>query len=385
VKTRSKHALSNIRRGSWGRALAAVLSLVVFLAATPRAALAQDKRTRAKALLVEGGSLIQSGDYSEALTRFERAYALVPSPKIFFNYGLAYVGLDRPSEAIHYFEAFIAEAGDAPPANVAKAREYLAKLSKKVTVVELTGETEGAEVSVDGKSYQNSAKITVDPGVHQLTVDKSGRTPFLYRLTANPGERVVVTVHFPDAAPAQTGPLIGPIPRSNAVSSGTSSLPPPQYATPSRDTEEQRDVPATSSGGGNWQTTAGWVSAGVAVAFLGGGLAARMIANKKYADFNATKVAADPNHKPYPIVNPDHCNKSIAGDSGSPTCQQLLSQGDTYSSLSWVGFIGGGVLAVAAVIFFATAPSGAPAHQSDTAFSCAPTVGMIGAGCFGRF
>jgi hypothetical protein len=384
VKTRSwKNHLSIIRLGSWTRVLAAFLSLAVTIAAAPRAALAQDKRGRAKALLVEGSGLINSGDYSEALTRFERAYALVPSPKIFFNYGVAYVGLDRPSDAIKYFESFIAEAGDAPPANVAKAREYLAKLSKKVTVVELTGDTEGAEVSVDGKSYQSSAKITVDPGVHQLTVDKSGRTPFLYRLTANPGERVVVTVRFQDAgSPAATTPLIGPIARSPSSSVNPQ---PPMYATPSRDSEEQqRDIPASPSGG-SWQTTAGWVSAGVAVAFLGGGLAARMMANQKYADFNATTVKADATHKPFPITKDGNCNKSIQGDSGSPLCQGLLSKGDTYSSLSWVGFIGGGILAVTAVIFFATAPSSAPAHQNDTAFSCAPTVGMIGAGCFGRF
>jgi hypothetical protein len=386
VKISLQTKLEAVRRAPWTRLLAAVLALAVVTSVFPGAAFAQDKRSRAKALLVEGGNLIQSGEYAEALTRFERAYALIPSPKIYFNYGLAYYGMDRPSEAIHYFEAFIAEAGDAPPANVNLAREYLNKASKRVTVVELTGDMDGAEVSIDGRSYKNASRVTVDAGVHQLTVDKAGRVPFLHRLTANPGERVVITVRFQDLPSDRQGPLIGPIPRNTSSGPLYGGVPP--VATPVRDSssdEQGRDSGPSPASAAAWQTTAGWVSAGVAVAFLAGGLTARLLANQKFADFNQTHIG--PNNR---MLDGEKtvCNKVLTPDSGSPTCQDLLSKGETYETLSWVGLIGGGILAATAVVFFATAPSASPSRAADTAFiSCSPTLGpgLIGAGCGGRF
>src|SRR5207248_1678866 len=131
-------------------------------------------------LLVEGSNLLNSGEYAEALDRFEKAYQLVQSPKIYYNYGLAYEGLDRPAEAMRSFESFLAEAGDAPATNVANARQHLSKLSRKVTVVQLEGDVAGAEVSVDGRAFKSASRILVDPGMHQITVEKSGRQPFLH-------------------------------------------------------------------------------------------------------------------------------------------------------------------------------------------------------------
>src|SRR3954454_13220068 len=88
----------------------------------PRPSLAAgkgDEKAQARALLVEGGGLLQSGDYAEALVRFEKAFALVPSPKIQYNLGLAYLGLARPADALQAFEVFVAGAADAPAANIA--------------------------------------------------------------------------------------------------------------------------------------------------------------------------------------------------------------------------------------------------------------------------
>src|SRR4051812_36482377 len=144
------------RRAGWAQVLAVFLAALVS-SAVPSVARAQDKdrdkRARATKLLIEGQKLHDAGEYAEALARFEKAYALVASPKIQFNFGLAYNGLDRPSDAIRAFQSFLAEAGDAAPANVAKAREYLARLNRKVGVLELDGDVSGAEVSVDGRSY----------------------------------------------------------------------------------------------------------------------------------------------------------------------------------------------------------------------------------------
>jgi hypothetical protein len=355
----------------------AMLLAALLSSAVPSAARAQDKDRKARAtkLLLEGQKLHDAGEYAEALGRFEKAYALVPSPKIQFNFGLAYNGLDRPSDAIRAFQSFLAEAGDAAPANVAKAREYLARLNRKVGVLELDGDVSGAEVSVDGRSHGASTKIVLDPGPHQLTVDKSGHSPFLSRLTIAAGDHPRVTVRFNDPVAQQPATLAPPPPppRLPTTSGGPVALggPPivsgPAVATPSPQPEETRDAPSGPTAA-PWQYTAGWVSTGISAVLLAGGLAGRLMANKKYADFNAyrdNRIAM--------------CNRALKPDSGGPPCREFLSAGDTYSLLSWVGVIGGGVAAVAAVVFFVSAPSST--SHTETAFTCVPTLGYAGATC----
>src|SRR4051794_19833382 len=204
---RPEKVLQERRKGPtspWGegtRIMALTLAVAMVTAAVPLPAFAQDKRVRVRALLLEGQKLVETGEYAEALGRFEKAYALVPSPKIQYNFGVAYNGLDRPADAMRAFQTFVAEAGDAAPANVAKARDYLAKLAKKVGTLELEGDTSGAEVSVDGRSYGTATKVVVDPGPHQVTVEKAGRSPFFNRLTVAAGDRVRIGVRFSEPGP----------------------------------------------------------------------------------------------------------------------------------------------------------------------------------------
>jgi tetratricopeptide (TPR) repeat protein len=75
---------------------------------------------------------MKRGDYQAALARFQEAYALVPSPKIHYDFGLAYVGLERPAEALAAFERFLAEAPDAPPDKREKATSLIATLRARV-------------------------------------------------------------------------------------------------------------------------------------------------------------------------------------------------------------------------------------------------------------
>jgi hypothetical protein len=364
------------------RVLALTMAAVVFVAAVPAVAEAQDKKGRARALVIEGQKLYEAGEYSEALGRFERAFATFNSPKIQFNFGLVYDKLDRPADAIRAFQAFIAEAGDAPAANVAKAREHLARLNKKVGVLELDGDVSGGDVSVDGRSYGSQTKLILDPGPHQLTVDKVGQNSFLARLTIVAGDRSRVTVRFSDPNPTVTPPTLTPsaqqrLPPGGALppSGGRLALDPPIGGgsmgdrgglVPNPPPPEEKDTlpPASTP----WQITAGWVSTGIAAVLLGGGLAGRLMANKKYADFNAYRD---------PKIN--MCNRAVQPDYGGAPCRERLSAGDTYAALSWIGVIGGGVAGVAAAVFFLSAPSAAP--RTETALTCAPTLGHAGASC----
>lgn len=134
---------SSISEVLWRRAVGSVVVLALILGAAP-VARAQDELARpgignepnreaARAKLVEGVAALKRGDHRAALARFEEAYALVPSPKIHYDFGLAYVGLGRSADALASFERFLAEATDAPPDKRDKAASMIASLRARGT------------------------------------------------------------------------------------------------------------------------------------------------------------------------------------------------------------------------------------------------------------
>jgi hypothetical protein len=118
--------------------------------AHPQAAAASDAtRAAARRKLVDGVEAMKRGDYQAALARFEEAYALVPSPKIHYDFGLAYVGLDRPAEALAAFERFLAEAPDAPADKRDKAASLVSTL--RARVAETSGRDERSGTGTTGE------------------------------------------------------------------------------------------------------------------------------------------------------------------------------------------------------------------------------------------
>src|SRR6185436_3402457 len=89
-------------------------------------------RSAARAKLVEGVDALGRGENQRALEKFQEAYALVPSPKIHYDFGLAYLGLGRPAEALSAFERFLAEAPDAPADKREKAAKRITALRPQV-------------------------------------------------------------------------------------------------------------------------------------------------------------------------------------------------------------------------------------------------------------
>jgi hypothetical protein len=344
------------------KSLGCIAAAVVVTALAWRAAAApsEENKAQARALLVDGSRHLQNSEYAEALAKFEQAYELVPSPKIQYNFGICYVNLDRPADAYRAFESFVANAGDAPPANVAKAREYLAKLPRRVAVIQLEGDLTGAEVSVDGRSFGQTAKVLVDPGPHVLTVDRKGETPYLQRLTAAAGDRFRFDVKF---APPPAPPEPKHVATIEPTAPPRTGLPPPP----------RRDLPEPAPGRA-WQRPAGYFAAGLAGALVVGGVGARLMANQKYEDFNDLRG----------MNGVKKCGRVLM-DKGGPDCQKLLSSGDSWSRLALVGFVGAGAAAVASFVLFFTAPSGKPDVRPEVSLACAPDVGLRGAACQLRF
>ena len=61
-------------------------------------------KSAAQVRLDEGTRSFEAGDYATALRKFEDAYRIFPSPKLWFNIGSSQRLLSRPVEALHAFE-----------------------------------------------------------------------------------------------------------------------------------------------------------------------------------------------------------------------------------------------------------------------------------------
>jgi len=124
---------------------------------------AEAARASARRKLVEGVDAMKRGDYPTALARFEEAYALVPSPKIHYDFGLAYVGLERPAEALAAFERFLAEAPDAPADKREKAASLVSALRARVAETAGRDEHEASQVAAQ-PAGPSAAASGVPPG-----------------------------------------------------------------------------------------------------------------------------------------------------------------------------------------------------------------------------
>lgn len=338
--------------GSWQRAA----FLVVLQAALASAILAgparadevkADPRVEARNKLVEGSELLRRGDYTEALIRFKAAYELVPSPKIFYNFALAYQNLGRTTEAIEAFEKFLDEAADAAPDTRANAERYKSELVPKIASVVVQCDAEGAEISVDGRPYGTTPRknpIRLDPGPHSLIVEKAPLPAFTQRLDARAGQRIVVDAKV-GAVAAPAAPVLPAAPPPVEVG------PPPPVEPPSPPMPTKLKA---SIGLG-----------AVAVLGLAFGVYEQLAASSKYGEFNSY-VAPNPLGKcdADPRVAPGH---------GGGNCASLLSDGDSASLRAKIGLIAGGVLAASSVTLFILARRDAAEPTATASVGCLPT------------
>jgi tetratricopeptide (TPR) repeat protein len=314
-----------------------------------------DAKSDARAKLVQGSEFLKHGQFEEALARFQEAYQLVPSPKIQYNFGLAYRGLGRKADALEAFERFLADAPDASKETRQNAAREKAQLIGQITALEVKVDLAGAEVFVDGRSYGTSrtTPIYLDPGPHQLMVEKAGEGPaYTERINATAGQRITVMARLIRGS-ATTPPPRDPAPRD--------PLPhdPPHPADPPHDPPPPRSDP-----GPRWQPIAAWTAAGGAAVALGFGVAEMLSANSKFRDFN----------------NQPDCGE-VYQQRGGPQCSALFDDATSARQLSIVGFAVGGVLAATSVVLFVLTPD-KPASDS-VSLSCAPSLG--GVSCAGRF
>jgi tetratricopeptide (TPR) repeat protein len=209
--------MTNFSSRRRANALAAAACLALLAAGAPPAraqvaapeAEADAARTKARALLQEGARFMDERQYDRAVETFQEAYRLVPSPKVLYNLGVAYLSVARYADALAALERFLAEATDAPAANQETARRHVADLRGKVSTLTFTSDRSSGELILDGRSLGEVAfdrPLTIDAGPHDLRAVSQGRL-LDQRITAPAGGRLAVSLTFEaPAAPVPTAP-----------------------------------------------------------------------------------------------------------------------------------------------------------------------------------
>ena len=254
-----------------------ITSLVVFALLAQAAQASVDAKSRAQALLREGTQLYEQGGYADALTKFEQAYALYPSPKLLFNMAKTARALGRPVDAIEAFERFLAEATDVPPEMVESAKRSVAELSLNVGSLMIDCGTAGAEISVDGKRIGLAPimkLLRVVPGNHQVTATHPSALPAVENVVVAAGTAQTVAVRLRPLAPSA---VVAP------------SLP-PAVSAPAAAYDVQAARPATTpvaAGNGWWLGRKWtWVAAGSTVAFVTGAIIAGLAMESKFDELS---------------------------------------------------------------------------------------------------
>ena len=327
--------------------LFASFALIAALLAPVNASAQDDPKSLARSKLIQGGERLKAGDYTEALKLFEEAYALVPSPKIFYNFGLAYSNLGRASEAVDAFEKFLDEAGDASPDTRANAERHRSELLPQVASVTIHCDLDGAEISIDGRPKGTTPRKTpvrVDPGPHSLVVQKAPLPAFTHNIDAKAGERLTVDVTL-NIAPAPEH--VAPVKAEPVIS------PPAQ----------QPSLPEPEASHLSFKTKISIVLGAAAVVGLAFGTYEQLAASSKYDQFNSLMA-------PNPYLKCDGDSRVIAH--GGQGCASLLNDGDSASLRAKIGFAVGGALAASSVVVFVL--SRREHHETATSFlGCSPT------------
>ena len=166
--------------------------------AAPAPVSAKDKAA-ARALLREGTRLFSKGKHQDALDRFNRAYALYPSPKLLYNIAQAHRELGHQVEALAAFEGFLAQVEKPPATLAAEVRRSVAELQAQLAELQIQVDVTGAELSLDGKPLGLAPlpdSVWVTPGAHEIAARKDGFLPAKKAVDARAGgaEQVAITL-----------------------------------------------------------------------------------------------------------------------------------------------------------------------------------------------
>ena len=153
----------------------------------------EKEKAEAKKFFKEGVIYFEGEKHAQALESFKKSYKLRPLWAIRFNLGLCYKELGMYTRAKHEFHLFLEEGGSQVKSSMKKQVEQeLAQLAGTIAVMKIELNVKGAQISMDGKSIGKSPidrKVEIDPGLHILSITKSGYEPLEEEFILSKGER----------------------------------------------------------------------------------------------------------------------------------------------------------------------------------------------------
>ncbi|MEZ4220130.1 MAG: PEGA domain-containing protein [Polyangiaceae bacterium] len=143
--------------------------------------------SEAEALKARGDAAMSKLSYERALSYYEQAYTLAPTPALNYNRGRALQALARYPEALEQFETFKKLAPPELRARVPKLDELIEEVRSRVSTVKLTCNVAGARVVVAGRVLGTTplGDLRVNAGRAQLEVSRDGYLPFSKAVTLN--------------------------------------------------------------------------------------------------------------------------------------------------------------------------------------------------------
>lgn len=147
----------------------------------------------AKALYIAGNRAVEQGRWSDALSDFERAYALSGVPAALFNVATTLRAIGRHVESRDAFTQLLAKHPTLDSEIKEQAQKFLAEEKARVGTLTLDGVPNKARIYIDGHETLDTT-IDVDSGKHALRVEDPKSKPFIWEGNFTDGEKKSVTV-----------------------------------------------------------------------------------------------------------------------------------------------------------------------------------------------
>lgn len=307
----------------------------------------------ARAKAIEAERLYERKEFSAALQRLEEAHAVVPSPKLQYNFALVHRALGNDTRALLAFERFLNEAPDADPVRRKAAAKHAAELRQNLVSLEITADVDGAEILVDGQISGRTPQqhgIWVAPGPHLVVVKQTGAAfGFTERIASEAGTSVRIAARLAPIMAALDPNLEAPAPAAKP-----GSLPQAR--------RETAVTVATSPAPPNWGRRTAWIFTGAAVLGLGVAVYGEMAHRDAIDKFNARIV---PSGGMNGSVARPQCSDGLA-QRGGPACQIHYDEARRARNLSVGALVATGALATTAIVaFFLSSPGPADSAHAN--------------------
>jgi tetratricopeptide (TPR) repeat protein len=167
-----------------------------------------------RALAVEAMAHYKSGEYHEALEKFDEARAVYPSGQVLRMSGYTLMALGRWLEAADRLEeALDNQLKPLSPQDGDHANAQLRKVLEHIAVVTVTSTVAGATASIDdGEERMLPTTVRLDPGKHGFVVSAADRVDARVEQDLGAGERTTLTLD-PELPNAEPRPLAATKPR----------------------------------------------------------------------------------------------------------------------------------------------------------------------------